>query len=329
MKKLAIILLCMLMPVTAQAAQTRTFFAMDTYMSISAPAADEALIDSCEYAIKDLESDISVTDSDSAVYALNSTGSAGFSDTALELTEFTLMMCGETDGALDITLYPIIKAWGFTTGDYAVPAPDEISALLECTGYENITVTGNTVFLPEGFMLDLGSVAKGYASDMAAGMLREGGVESALIDLGGNIYCVGAKEDGSLWRIALRDPVSDGYLGIVDVSDCAVVSSGCYERYFEVSGVRYGHIFDPATGRPADSGLISVTVIGESGAVCDALSTALYVMGPEASAEYLCRHDDVEAVLVLEDGSLMITGGLKGIFTPIGEYEKAKIQWLE
>jgi len=330
MKKLLCIVLAMLcMCSAAFAAETRMFFAMDTYMSISAPDAPEALVDECVAAINGLEADISVTDPGSGIYALNSGGSAALDGHSLRLTEFALEMCALTGGALDITMYPVVRAWGFTTGEYTVPETEEIAALLSCTGYSYVTVKNGCITLPEGFMLDLGSVAKGYASDIAADMLRAGGVKSALIDLGGNIYCVGAKQDGSLWRVALRDPAGEGYLGVVAVSDCAVVSSGCYERYFEKDGVRYGHIFDPATGRPADNGLISVTVIGKSGAECDALSTALYVMGPEKAAGFLAGQDAVDAVLVREDGTLIITEGLADVFTPMGAYAQSDIEWVK
>ncbi len=325
---IAIILMLVICCGSALAAETRTFFAMDTYMTITAPSADEGLIDECVSQVLSLESQISVTRPGSAVYTLNAEGSAVFEGDAPDILEFALDACEMTGGALDITMYPVIREWGFTTGEYSVPEHETVEFLLSRTGYGCVSVDGGTVSLPEGYMIDLGSVAKGYASDMVAGTLRAGGVKSALIDLGGNIYCIGTKEDGSLWRIGLRDPLSEGYIGVVSVSDRAVVTSGCYERYFEEDGVRYGHIFDPATGYPADNGLISVTVIGESGAMCDALSTALYVMGPDAAAEYLAMHTDIEAVMVRDDGSLIITEGLKAAFIPMGGYENAETEWI-
>ena len=163
-----------------------------------------------------------------------------------------------------------------------------------------------------------------------AALLRDGGARSALIDLGGNIYCVGAKPDGSPWRIGVRDPKDPaGYVGALSVTDRAVITSGCYERYFTAEdGTVFGHIFDPATGRPAENGVISATVVGASGLECDALTTALYVMGIERATALLQSLDGVEAVLVDDQGALWITGGLKTAFTPMGAYAWAKINWI-
>lgn len=328
-KLLCIILALFILSSTALAAEPRTFFAMDTYMSISAPSAAEELIDICVGEVTHLEGLLSATDPDSEIYAMNSGSTAEISAETAAILEFALNMCSETGGALDITMYPIVRAWGFTTGEYRVPDQAELDSLLENVGHDSIAIEDRHIIIPEGYMIDLGSVAKGYASDMVAETLREGGVTSALIDLGGNIYCIGSKADGSDWKVGLRDPLGGDYLGYVAVSNCAVVTSGCYERYFEKDGMRYGHIFDPATGYPADNGLISVTVISESGAVCDALSTALYVMGPAGAAEYLADNDSVEAVLVKSDGGLIITKGLEGIFVPLGGYAYSETEWIE
>lgn len=322
MKKLLCMLTVLMFSIcSASASGTCSFFAMDTYMTISAPEASEQLLDECEATIVEFAGHISVTDTGSEIYALNASGNAEVSGEVIDILEFALEMCESTDGALDITMYPVVRAWGFTTGEYRIPDEDELAVLLENVDYTAVNVDKNIITIPEGSMIDLGSVAKGYASDIIADILREDGTKSALIDLGGNIYCLGSKSDGSNWNVGLRDPMGGDYLGVVSVKDCAVVTSGCYERYFEQDGVRYGHIFDPETGYPADSGLISVTVIGKSGAMCDALSTALYVMGPDRAIEYLRTRDDVEVILVRDDGRLIITEGIAGQFTPLGAYE--------
>ena len=175
--------------------------------------------------------------------------------------------------------------------------------------------TAGTASLPDGVEVDLGSVAKGYAGDVLTGLLKANGVKSALLDLGGNIQTVGTKPDGSSWRIGVRDPEDEnGYIGVVSVSDKAVVTSGGYERYFEQDGVRYWHILDPETGAPARSGLASVTVVGDSGLLCDALSTALFVMGLDRALEHWRTYRDFEAVFVCEDGSVTVTAGLEDSF---------------
>ena len=318
---LAFVLLsgCAFAPARTPAALERTFFAMDTVMNERIYAGgNEALLDAAEARVRELEALLSVTDRSSEVYALNRDGFATLSGDAAGLLANALDMCERTGGALDVTIYPVLRAWGFTTGEYAVPDARVIQELLTRVDYAQVELdeTAGTAAIPEGAEIDLGSVAKGYTGDVLAGLLKVNGVESALLDLGGNIQTVGAKPDGSLWRIGLRDPEDeDGYIGVVSVSDKAVVTSGGYERYFERAGVRYWHILDPETGAPARSGLASVTVIGDSGLLCDALSTALFVMGLDGALEHWREYRDFEAVFVCEDGSVTVTAGLENGFT--------------
>lgn len=296
----------------------RTFFAMDTVMTLRLYAGgDEALLDAAEDRVKGLEALWSVTDENSEIYALNRDGSATLSGDAAGLLVNALELCGRTDGALDVTVYPVLRAWGFTTGEYTVPDEDAIAGLLTRVDYTQVILdeTAGTVSLPGGVEVDLGSVAKGYTGDVLAGLLKVHGVGSALLDLGGNIQTVGAKPDGTPWRIGVQDPEGDGYVGVLTVADRAVVTSGGYERYFESDGVRYWHIIDPATGAPARSGLQSVTIIGESGFLCDALSTALFVKGLDGALEHWRAHRDFEAVFVADDGSVTVTAGLEDSFT--------------
>jgi thiamine biosynthesis lipoprotein len=291
---------------------TATIFAMDTVMELTVYGGDT---DEAQALIYELESELSVTDESSEIYAINRDGCGTVSDSAAELISQTLELCAATDGALDISMYPIVRAWGFTTGNYRVPEDDEIAALLENVGYENITLDSSTVTLSPGMEIDLGSTAKGYAGRRVAELLRDSGVTSALLNLGGNVQTVGAKPDGSPWRVAVQDPQSDGLLGTIEVTDMAVITSGGYERYFEENGETYWHIMDPATGRPAKSGLLSVTIVGSDGLLCDGLSTALFVMGADKGAELWRQRGDFEAIMVTEDGDILITAGLADSFT--------------
>ena len=295
----------------------RTFFAMDTVMTLRLyEGGDENTLDQAEARVRELEAQWSVTEENSEICALNRGGRAELSPETAELLGAALDMCRRTDGALDISTYPVLRAWGFTTGEYSVPGGEAIAALLPLVDYGRVALEAGAAALPPGMEIDLGSVAKGYTGDALAALLKQGGAASALLDLGGNIQAVGSKPDGSPWRVAVRDPAGDGSVGVVEVVDQAVVTSGGYERYFEEDGVRYWHIIDPATGWPARSGLTSVTVVGESGLLCDGLSTALFVMGREGALEHWRQHRDFEAVLVSEDGSVTITAGLEGRFTP-------------
>lgn len=295
----------------------RTFFAMDTVMTLRLyQGGGEGALEQAEDRVRELEALLSVTGGDSEVYALNHAGAADLSPDTAELLGAALDLCRRTDGALDVSIYPVLRSWGFTTGEYAVPDDETLAALLARVDYAQVKLDGSAAALPEGMEIDLGSVAKGYAGDALAALLRENGVTSALLDLGGNIQTVGSKPDGSPWRVAVRDPAGDGTIGVVEAENQAVVTSGGYERYFEEDGVRYWHILDPKTGRPARNGLASVTVVGASGLVCDGLSTALFVMGLDGALDHWRAHRDFEAVLVSEDGSVTVTAGLEDRFTP-------------
>lgn len=296
-----------------------SFFALDTYITMQATGPDaEAVLMAAEEQMQARERQWSVTNPDSEIYAINHSDGNMVEislDTA-KLIQFALDMSAQTDGALDPTIYPVLTAWGFTTGSYQVPDQDTIDELLSAVDYRNIHLKDSSVTIEDGVQIDLGAVAKGYIGDEVADLLREQGVTSALINLGGNVQTIGTKPDGSLWRIGVRNPFADGNLGVLQVEDMAVVTSGGYERYFtDEAGNTYWHIIDPKTGYPADSGLVSVTVAASEGKRCDALSTALFVMGPEQAADYWRSCGDFEMLLVLADGDIWLTDGLNNTFT--------------
>lgn len=313
-----------------QEPETATFFAMDTAMDFTVYG-DAALLDEAETLIGSLEEQVSVTDEHSDIYAIDHTGSGSLSGNAAELMEQALELCRRTGGALDISVYPIVRAWGFTTGSYQVPDEETIQSLLPLVDYTQIQYDAATgvVTLPEGMEIDLGSVAKGYAGQLAAQMLREHGVQSALLNLGGNVQTVGAKPDGSPWQIGIKDPQGEDAMMVLSVEDQAVVTSGGYERYFEQDGQTYWHIMDPSTGHPADSGLISVTIVGDEGVVCDGLSTALFVMGLEKAADLWAQSGDFEAVFVTASGEVYITEGLRDRFALTEQYADTPVSVIE
>lgn len=297
-----------------------SFFAMDTYITMSAYGGEdtENLLEEAEQLVLQLEAKLSVTDENSEINAVNHSGGSpvAVSRETEELIAFALGMARETGGALDPTIYPVLTAWGFTTGSYQVPSPEELDGLLEAVDYSKVYLEGISVTVPNGAQLDLGAVAKGYTGDKAAELLRERGVTSALINLGGNVQAIGGKPDGSPWRIGVKDPGQEGNLGVLEVKDRAVVTSGGYERYFTgEDGSVYWHILDPATGYPAHSGLASVTVVAPEGRRCDALSTALFVMGLEDAEEYWRGSGNFEMLLVTDTQEVYLTEGLEDSFT--------------
>lgn len=315
----------------------KTFFAMDTYMKLTAYGDNAAeAVSASEEKISALEKLWSVTDSGSEIYAVNHSGGkpVPISRETAELLSISLEISELTDGALDCTMYPVLKEWGFTAGEYKIPDSEKIGSLLENTGYENIDFSGADVVqprvaLPGNFQIDLGAVGKGFTGDAVSRIMREKGVTSALLDLGGNIQTVGTKPDGSPWKIGLRNPFGDGLFGVLELSDKAAVTSGGYERYFVgEDGETYWHILDPAAGKPARSGVISATAVGENGGICDALSTALFVMGTEKSEKFWKEQGEAlgfEMVLVTEDGKIFITEGLETSFSVINEFENAEV----
>lgn len=291
-------------------------FAMDTVMKLTVYG-DEALLTAAEARINELEDKLSVTNENSEIYAVNHNGSGALSGDTADLLSKALDLCRRTQGALDLSIYPVVRAWGFTTGEYCVPGNDVLSKLLTHVDYTRIAFDekAGQVSLEPGMEIDLGSVAKGYTGDQLVSLFQQAGVTSALVNLGGNIQALGSKPDGSPWRIAVQDPLGDGYIGVLDVVDQAVITSGGYERYFEEDGQTYWHIIDPATGAPARSGLISVTIVGDSGLLCDGLSTALFVKGYEGAVDFWREAGDFEMVLVLEDGQIALTEGLEDQFS--------------
>lgn len=314
-----------------------TILAMDTVMQLTVygSGAQQAL-DAAAAAIYDLEDKLSATDQNSDIWAVNHAGGSWTqvsSETARLLSE-TLAMCRETDGALDPTAYPAVQAWGFTSQEELeprdrIPSAEELAALAALIDYTKVELDENQVRLPQGMALDLGATAKGYTGDCLARLMEEQGIDSAIFSLGGNVQAVGSRPDGSPWRVGIQDPAGSGYLGVLEASDCAVVTSGNYERFFQLDGITYCHIMDPKTASPVQNELASVTIVGPSGLRCDALSTALFVMGTEQGAGYWREHQDFQAIWIEQDGSILLTAGLEDAFSLSQGYENREVTVLQ
>lgn len=274
-------------------AREQTLYAMNTVMDMQLWGKDKDIAaQQLTELIKELEKQWSVTEAASAVYDDSLTQQQkALLDRAEELSQ-------RTGGAFYPKMRSVSTLWGFYNEQYrkaefVLPTQTQITAALADPQW------------------DMGGILKGYAGEEAVKLLEAMDMDRALLNLGGNIQTYGTKADGSPWQIALQDPDGGDYLGILAVEGTmAVVTSGDYQRYFEMDGVRYHHILDPKTGCPADSGLRSVTVLSKSGTAADALSTGLFVMGLEQGTALWQGSDDFEAVFVLTDGRIFATQGV-------------------
>ena len=313
--------------------ESRSLFAMDTYMTLTAYGENaEAGLDAAEKMIKELESKWSVTDSGSEIYKINSSGGkpVEVSSETVDIVSNAVSMNRETFGALDISVYPVLREWGFTASEYKVPDDARISELLENVGAERITLSDGKITVPDNMMIDLGSVAKGRTADLAKEKLTEKGVDSAILNLGGNVQTLGSKPDGSPWAVGIKDPYSDGLLGTLDIEgEKAVVTSGGYERCFTENGKTYHHILDPKTGYPAESGFVSVTVVGSSGLRCDALSTAIFVLGFEKAEQLRKSDSSFDYIALTTDGEILATKEIADSFTVDGGHNDLKVTVVE
>lgn len=293
-------------------------FAMGTYIELTAYGESaETALQLAEQRVNELETLWSVTEENSDIARVNQNGEqpTQVSEETSSLLQFALDMAAQTNGAIDPTVFPVVTAWGFLSGDYRIPEEAELTELLQFTDYRQVRLESNVVSLPEGVQIDLGAFGKGYTGDLIAELMREQGIDSALLNLGGNIQMIGKKPDGSRWRLGIQNPFGEGSLGILESEDGAVVTSGNYERFFiGEDGNQYGHIIDPATGYPAKNGLVSASIIASEGKLADALSTAIYVMGLEEAVEYWKTSGAFEMILVTEEHEVYITEGIQEDF---------------
>ena len=287
---------------------------LDTYVSVTlyGCGSDELVreaLDLCDY----YAGIFSRTDSTSLLYGLNEKGRmeiAGEKEKILaDVIKQSVETGDATDGALDIAIEPLTSLWNFKDSDN-VPDSEAISRACEKVDYKRIKVTDSDIEL-NGTRLDLGAVAKGYIADRICDFLRENGVDSAIVSLGGNVACVGRKPDGNDFTIGIQKPFGEqsDVAAAIELNDMSAVTSGVYERYFYADDRLYHHILDPDTGMPSDNGLLSVTIISADSFLCDSLSTGCFVMGKERAAKLLDSMDGVYGIFIDEDYNITYTDG--------------------
>lgn len=295
----------------------REDFLLDTFVSVTLYDGSEETAQGALDLCRRYEAVFSRTDPDSELCRLNCREISQVSDELAEVIALGLDYARLTDGAFDITAGSVTSLWDFSAETPQVPDPAAVAEGLAHVGWEKVSLTGNTVvFSDPETIIDLGGIAKGYIADRMAAYLREEGVTSAIIDLGGNLYCLGTKPGGQPFQVGVQYPYEDRQtvIGSLPAEDLSVVTSGVYERCFTVDGTLYHHILDTATGYPVENDLLSVTIVSGASVDGDALSTACFALGREAGTALIESRENVEAIFITDDFAIHITSGLEGVF---------------
>ncbi len=311
-------------------AEDTSFTAMNTYMTVKsygkgAAAANERV----RQEVERLESILSTTIESSDVYKINNSDVEEITVSAE--TAFLIERGADfykmTGAAFNPALYPVIREWGFTTGEYKVPKAGRIQELLEFTDFSQVKMWDGNVTRPAGLQLDFGAIGKGYAGDKAIEILKNAGVESALLDFGGNIQVLGTKPDGSDWTVGIKNPWGGQPVAAVKLRDACMITSGGYERFFiGEDEKKYIHIFDSKTGRPVENDLESVTIICREGIYGDALSTSLFVMGLDKAIDFWQQRGlDFDFVIITKDRGLVYSASLENSISLLFDFDSVRL----
>ncbi|MCL1830952.1 MAG: FAD:protein FMN transferase [Oscillospiraceae bacterium] len=302
---------------------TGTVFAMDTAMTLTLYGKQAtAAFTACETEIYRLEQLFSVTNMDSELSQINQSSeqTIAISEDTAAVIKAAIEIYTETDGAFDITIAPVVEAWGFYTKDYHRPSDAVLTELLKSVDGGRIELTDSEIKLGRKQKIDLGAIAKGYLSDCIKSILDDYDIHSAVISLGGSVLTLGMKPDKTLWNVGLEDPLKQHLIvGVLNIIDCSVVTSGSYERFYTEDGINYHHIFDPVTGYPAVSDLLSVTVIMPSATTADGYSTALFIMGKDRAIEFWRNHGEFDMILITETKEVLVSQGITECFSLVDQ----------
>ncbi len=295
-------------PTTVNGFKLNTFVSITVYEQV-----DTEILDQCLALCDKYEMLFSRTLKDSTLSQVNNQTLKEIPEELAHLINKALEYSKLSNGSFDITIGAATQLWDFTAANPIVPDEDRIKASLEYIDYRQVQLTGNTISIPEGYCLDLGAIAKGYIADRMKDYLVEHGVKSAIINLGGNILCVGRNSNGNNFKIGVKKPFSQTgeTLETLSIDHMSVVSSGTYERYFEADGRTYHHILNPKTGYPYDNNLIAVTIISKSSVDGDALSTVCFSLGLTKGMELINSLDNTEAIFVTNDNTVHYSDGCK------------------
>ena len=294
--------------------EKQTRFMMDTYVTISVSGSGKIAARAISLALDRMDAiDVKMNplNPKSPLYAFNHQGTPISDPEILGLVKVALQVSEISEGAFDITTFPLTQLWGFDTKSPRVPPKEKIKEALKNVGYRHLILRdGKLTKDKKGVEIDLGGIAKGYAVGEAVKVLKAGGITSAMVDAGGDIYVLG-RRDGKPWKVGIQAPRGGGLLGYVEAEDLSVACSGDYERFFMENGKRYCHIFNSKTGYPAE-GVASATIIYGDCTLTDAWTKLPFVMGPEKGIEAVKKIPGMETIVVTTSGEKFFSPGLKG-----------------
>lgn len=301
----------------------RTEIFMGTAIEVSLyDDGSEEILDKVFDRIVEIEDLVSINKSGTEIDELNENAgikSVKLSETSYDIIETGVQYSKLSDGKYDITIGPLVKLWSIGLPEEKVPNKEEIDETIKKIDYSKVKMNPQTkeVFLSEeGMMIDLGSIAKGYATDEIVKILKEEGVQQAIVNLGGNIYAMGMKNGDTQWKIGIQNPFAERgqIVGSLDVHDKSVVTSGIYERFIEKDGVKYHHILNPKTGYPYETEIVGVSIIADKSIDADSLSTLIFTEGLEDGIKLVEKLDDVDAIFITDEKKVYVTGGIRENF---------------
>ena len=286
----------------------------DKYELIFSRTDEESELYKLNHRISDSAVSNQTTETQPTPYQINGTTNTWhISEDLAALLSEGLSITKESDGAFDIAIAPLTSLWDFTAEDPKVPDDADIQNALPLCSSDGVTINGQDTILPsDDIQFDVGAIAKGYIADRLKDFLVKKGVNSAIINLGGNVLCIGSKPDGTPFKVGIQKPFADRNEteAVMDITGKSVVSSGIYERCFKQNGKLYHHILNPKTGYPYDNGLISVTIISDQSVDGDALSTTCFALGLDEGLKF-AEKKGVQAVFITEDYELHYTDGFQ------------------
>ncbi|GAA0114618.1 FAD:protein FMN transferase [Clostridium senegalense] len=311
---------------------SRTELIMGTVCTVQIfDSKDSSILDECFNKLTDLENLVSINKENTELDKVNNMSgksAVSVSNDTYNIIKSGISYSSLSNGNFDITIGPIVKLWGIGTDSARLPSDTEINEKKSFINYKNVILddSNKTVFLKNpNMIIDLGGIAKGYAADALTDILKKHNVNSAMINLGGNLYILGNKEDGNKWRIGIQDPNdSNSTVGNLLVNDKSIVTSGVYERFFEENGKKYHHILNPKTGYPYENDLLGVTIISDKSVDGDALSTTTFALGCDEGLKFINSLENIDAIFITKDNEIYLSDGLKDNFNVTNANYKLK-----